>query len=944
MPCTNAANPTSPINDALILYDTWTGPYTFGIAGIGTRDHDFTVDGPVPLANPRVALSLPTLVINKAFLYWNTIGAKDQITDYIKFNGSDVFGAELAWCGNTAWPKDLAEDTGLPSWAASNIINKVWFTDVTSLMLDGNTIEIVGNKPDPSINVPASDSPHYPGCNGSQGILFFVVYDDPGADRLILHYHGAKLLVPAAYISSLGGSTSYDINLNPGKYFKEASFFTAVGDAQSTYADSLSWNGVPFSPSGPSYFWPIGGNLLHGLIENNVNAIEDSNNTVTASTTGDALCWFVGGYLGSSCNPPCPDGPDPTSPYDQLNPYQTFEGEYDVTGNGVGTRDKKVDITPASIPLDIPGEPFAAYLYWNVIGKKSLDISAAVFDGNDITGDEIGWCDNTCWQPSSTDDSFETIKNKVYRADVTNLVSQGFTNHTILLPNTSRFPEVAISASDEPHFPGCCGTQGIALIVVYKNCPKPGDGNCHPIKKILIYDGAKGIISEEFIEDMGGGTDTYDVVVDAGCAAVRSKIIVAAGDAQSEYSDDFTWNGTQVFPPNGFDSCINPNKGNLLFYNETNTTTITADGANTATMSTDEDCLCWFLLVYAGETGFCCERQGPDAPKDELKFYRGFQGDVDFTHGCAGIRDIDTNVTPAQVSVTVPGPVKAAYLYWNTIGQRDWNPSLAIFDGTPVEGCLLGWGGDTCWFRCSNELNLINRSYRANVTSLVSGSGIYSVSIPTQTTLPPNAANVVTVGMEPPQTVHMPGCCTGQGVVLLVVYETKHETFPDPSCCPVPPTCDTRVCSRNTVFVKRRQVLIYDGGVTIRPLPGVDGDPSSYSTLVTTHYKNNIKILAGVSDTQSTFEDTFYWDGNPFAENPYGSYFNNECGNLLQAKIENPNGSGECNCESQTHVATITTTDDCLHWFLYVYYGDNICLDSTIRITRMSPQVSVAQC
>jgi hypothetical protein len=191
-----------------------------------------------------------------------------------------------------------------------------------------------------------------------------------------------------------------------------------------------------------------------------------------------------------------------------------------------------------------------------------------------------------------------------------------------------------------------------------------------------------------------------------------------------------------------------------------------------------------------------------------------------------------------------------------------------------------------------------------------------------------------TSGMPFPQTVHMPGCCTGQGIVLLVIYRTPHETFVQPSCCKTNARCNGHVCSRQTILTTRKQVLIYDGAVTVRSNPGPDNDPSTYSAVVTTQYKNNIKIMTGVGDAQQTFKDCFYWDGVAFFDCPY--YFNPYCGNLLHMKFENPSGSGPCNCQPVTHTATITTPDDCLHWFLYVYYGDNICLDSTVKVTRKS--------
>src|SRR5581483_1527725 len=101
-----------------------------------------------------------------------------------------------------------------------------------------------------------------------------------------------------------------------------------------------------------------------------------------------------------------------------------------------------------------------------------------------------------------------------------------------------------------------------------------------------------------------------------------------------------------------------------------------------------------------------------------------------------------------------------------------------------------------------------------------------------------------------------------------------------------------------------------------------------------TNYKNNIKIVTGVGDSQTTFSDNLYWDGTPFPTNSYNSYYDNTCGNLLQADFEHPPGSGNCDCSPVTHVLKAEAVVDCLHWFLYVYYGESTCLDSSMRITK----------
>lgn len=96
--------------------------------------------------------------------------------------------------------------------------------------------------------------------------------------------------------------------------------------------------------------------------------------------------------------------------------------------------------------------------------------------------------------------------------------------------------------------------------------------------------------------------------------------------------------------------------------------------------------------------------------------------DTDFASaGVGGMRGIGTgDITLAGVS----GTVTEAYLYWHgpNNSQDNLNNATVNFDGTNVTGDFLGVSSDNCW-GFSNSL-----AYRADVTSLVSGSGTYSLA------------------------------------------------------------------------------------------------------------------------------------------------------------------------------------------------------------------------
>jgi hypothetical protein len=203
----------------------------------------------------------------------------------------------------------------------NNLLNKVWWQDVTALVPGSGTysISLPGVEPSSAIAYAASDSPHYPGCCGGQGIALLVIYDTgpqvitrprqhccvpvsgtvtETETREIIIWHGAKLLkCDGCQPATIGGSNEYSITWDT-KYTWKPKIATAVGDAQSQYADFFFMNGVPLPPF-PSYFNPYVGNLMHVKTEflpahsAICNCGPGRSNTVTAFTPDDCLCWFL---------------------------------------------------------------------------------------------------------------------------------------------------------------------------------------------------------------------------------------------------------------------------------------------------------------------------------------------------------------------------------------------------------------------------------------------------------------------------------------------------------------------------------------------------------------------------------------------------------------------------------------------------------------------------
>jgi len=89
--------------------------------------------------------------------------------------------------------------------------------------------------------------------------------------------------------------------------------------------------------------------------------------------------------------------------------------------------------------------------------------------------------------------------------------------------------------------------------------------------------------------------------------------------------------------------------------------------------------------------------------------------------GADGMRG---NGTGSMTLAGVTGPVTEAYLYWhgpNSAPGTTANASVN-FNGTDITGSFLGISNNNCW-GFTNSL-----AYRANVTSLVSGNGTFSLA------------------------------------------------------------------------------------------------------------------------------------------------------------------------------------------------------------------------
>lgn len=95
--------------------------------------------------------------------------------------------------------------------------------------------------------------------------------------------------------------------------------------------------------------------------------------------------------------------------------------------------------------------------------------------------------------------------------------------------------------------------------------------------------------------------------------------------------------------------------------------------------------------------------------------------DTNFVTADIGLRDVGAGT----LSVTgIGGPVTDSYLFWHgPTNSTDPNVNANVnFNGTNIQGTNIGFSNDNFW----SSLN--SQAYRANVTSLVTGNGSYTLS------------------------------------------------------------------------------------------------------------------------------------------------------------------------------------------------------------------------
>jgi hypothetical protein len=359
----------------------------------------------------------------------------------------------------------------------------------------------------------------------------------------------------------------------------------------------------------------------------------------------------------------------------------------DVIAAGVGLRGSgEGEIELTGIPDN--GSVVKAFLYWGTLGTTGA-YTSLIFNGETITGTLVGTSANTCW---STADFF-TLRNYVYRADVTDLVAEDG------IYTLEGLPDDLESGND---------SQGASLVVIYT---VPG----YPFRTILINDGAVTLDL-----DKNSYTDTLSgFIADEPLALAQVTYII--GDGQPEWS-------TGAIAFNGETIAADVIDGGDGEYWDTLSFEVTGlVSASPATTSINNapsspgspDCIAWAATVFSITS--------PEIePADVLDHFQTVSLHGNATAAGVGLRGSGAGEIVID-GIPEGAGVRQALLYWGTIGTTGTYDTLALND-QPVSGELIATSANTCWDLPQAGLAFYNFIYRADVTALFDGNGTYTIT------------------------------------------------------------------------------------------------------------------------------------------------------------------------------------------------------------------------
>lgn len=361
-----------------------------------------------------------------------------------------------------------------------------------------------------------------------------------------------------------------------------------------------------------------------------------------------------------------------------LKASYNFTLQGDVTAAGIGMRGRGTgEIAVADVPAG--ATVHRAFLYWATLGNVNTYTSPTL-EGQAVDGDLIGRSTDTCWGAQN---------NFVYRADVTSLVDGNGTYSIAGLPND-------LTKGND--------TQGASLVVLYAD-------EREPFRTIVINDGAVSLdLSVHFFTDIVEGYRPDDPVSEA-------KVTYLIGDGQAKWDEgSVSFNGEPI-AAGVFSGIDGKDWGTHTF----DVTGLAGDAPASTTINNHDpqnpdspDCLLWAGTIFSVTT------DEPDEGTNDLSRFTTFRLFGDVVSDGTGLR----GTGQGQIEISgIPrnARVEQALLYWATIGNSS-NYTSPELSGRDVDGQLIGVSADTCWGALHNHV------YRADVTPLVQGNGIYTVA------------------------------------------------------------------------------------------------------------------------------------------------------------------------------------------------------------------------
>ncbi|MBY6242384.1 hypothetical protein [Methylosinus sp. Sm6] len=218
-------------------------------------------------------------------------------------------------------------------------------------------------------------------------------------------------------------------------------------------------------------------------------------------------------------------------------------------------------------------------------------------------------------------------------------------------------------------------------------------------------------------------------------------------------------------------------------------------------------------------------------------------------YATAGVALRNRQTGAIQISGVV-GPVKRAYLYWAFLFGSAPPATQAVVLGPPgaarasATGSLIATGADTCWRSSGIAV------YRADVTSLVSGNGLYSIALP-------RTASATNSGADPWTSLTLPAA---EGAALVVVGAgTRNVAVFD------------KGIAGATFFGSTSYTLNVPGGVKTAPVLwdniGADGQTGvsvggrGFGVAKEKTYVNDVQIAGPGTDVTANGVTGSDWDG-----------------------------------------------------------------------------------